>query len=471
MIGFNEKIAWGVTDGGADIKDWYKLNLTADHKCYELNGKWLPLQKRYEYISRRNKPAFVDTVYYSVFGPIVYDRQFKGPQLGLENFALRWALHSPSNELSTFMKINKAKNFLEFKKSFSSYGTPILNFTFASGDNSIAIFHRGFIENKSKETGKFLLNGTMYPEWSGFVNLDSLPLIFNPKSNYIVPAHLTSYNSDDTFYKDEFVSEIEAKRLANFLDRDASIDINLVMRLQQDKTNAFAVVVMPIINRLIDENQLNKQEKLLYDSIGKWGHKYDNDAPYAMLFNLWWSNITATTWDEFSKFPFYEKPPNANILLNLLKNDQSNSYFDLEGTTKKENAKDIVTNAFISAAHSYLKMKQVEDLYKDNLNNKSLAHLTGLELFNLDHLTAFGISDSLTIAQESLKPSWRMIVELGKRPKAYGMLSLGQSKGGGSNHEQLSKGERNAKYRQLNFYLSEDEAKKNAIATWNLKLK
>src|SRR5690606_20167070 len=45
IIGFNENIAWGVTNGATDVKDWYKLQLSDDSKYYKYDGEWVELLK------------------------------------------------------------------------------------------------------------------------------------------------------------------------------------------------------------------------------------------------------------------------------------------------------------------------------------------------------------------------------------------------------------------------------------------
>jgi penicillin amidase len=37
IIGFNNKVAWGITNGADDVKDWYKLKIKADIRSM----KWM----------------------------------------------------------------------------------------------------------------------------------------------------------------------------------------------------------------------------------------------------------------------------------------------------------------------------------------------------------------------------------------------------------------------------------------------
>src|SRR5205807_1319094 len=117
VIGFNENIAWGITNGSDDVKDWYKLKITNDYKKYEFDGKWLDLGYRIEEIKRRGQPSFYDTVYSTVHGPIVNNKSFPGTDPDMMDMALRWELHQPSNEFVTFIKLDKAQNYNDYKEA------------------------------------------------------------------------------------------------------------------------------------------------------------------------------------------------------------------------------------------------------------------------------------------------------------------------------------------------------------------
>lgn len=159
LIGFNRNIAWGLTNGADDVKDWYKLKITEDYGKYELDGQWRKLDRRVEEIRRKGMPPILDTIYSSLHGPIVNDRSYNSNPV-LVNYALRWELHQPSNEFLTFLHLGRAANYDQFREALSHYACPVQNFTFISKDNSIAINHQGRIGVKWPGQGKFLLDGS-----------------------------------------------------------------------------------------------------------------------------------------------------------------------------------------------------------------------------------------------------------------------------------------------------------------------
>ena len=96
--------------------------------------------------------------------------------------------------------------------------------------------------------------------------------------------------------------------------------------------------------------------------------------------------------------------------------------------------------------------------------------MTQIPAFSIMNLPSAGNPEAINAVSSDWGPSWRMIVELGDRPKAYGIYPGGQSANVGSEHyadfvNDWNKG----KYYELQFFISLNEAKEMAIHSWTLK--
>jgi penicillin amidase len=66
IIGFNNYIAWAVTNAGRDVKDYYELKFKNEGMNeYWYNGEWVKPSKRPELIKIKERDAFIDTVSYT----------------------------------------------------------------------------------------------------------------------------------------------------------------------------------------------------------------------------------------------------------------------------------------------------------------------------------------------------------------------------------------------------------------------
>ena len=471
IIGFNEHIAWGITNGADDVKDWYKLNISSDYKKYEFDGKWMDLESEVVEMKRKNQVPFCDTIYHTIHGPIVINKSFQGHHPELNNYALKWELHNPSNEFLAFVKLNRANNYLDFKDAIKQYHCPIQNFTFAGKDNTIAIHHQGNMAIKWPGQGKFILDGTTSKHLTTkYIPNDSLPQLLNPLCNYVFSAnqHPTSTNYD--YYYNGYYSETRANRIKQLLEKENRFDIEKMKAMQLDNTNALAVEALPVLIKNINKKQLNETQKQLLVGLAKWSGTYELRDEQAELFELWWRNSRDLTWDEFGKLSFHIRPPEDYLLLDFIKEDPTNDCFDKQGTTSKETAVEIVQEAFIMAAEEYDRLQKEHGKKWGDYNKVNVFHMTNMEAFSRMNIPSAGYPEAINAISQGWGPSWRMIVELGDRPKAYGIYAGGQSGTIGSPYydnfiDDWNKGN----YYPLQFFMTKQEAITHASNTWILK--
>jgi len=471
VIGFNDDIAWGITNGGDDVKDWYKLKISSDYKAYEWDGKWLPLSFRVEEIKRKGRAPFYDTVYSTIHGPIVNNKSFPGRNPDLLDNALKWELHNASNEFRTFIKLNTARDYNDYKEAIRHYSCPLQNFTFACKDNTIAINHQGNMAVKWPGQGKFILDGTssdFLP--TRYIPVDSLPQLYDPTSNFVLSANQHPTDASYPYYYDGYYAETRANRIEQLLENRNDLDIPAMEAIQLDNTNYFSELALPVLMKHIDLQRLNAAQQKMLQTLSTWKGTYNYEDENAKLYELWWKDITTSTWDELRVYPFFSRPPDEYVLLDLIEQEPESHFFDRQGTVKKENAGDIVTGAFIDAVAEYDNLKKGGSVKWGDCNKVNIMHLTNLPAFSRVGLPSAGHPEAINAISVNWGPSWRMIVQLGDRPQAYGIYPGGQSGNAGSSSydnfvDDWSKGH----YYPLRFFMSSQEAKTHTKTRWILK--
>ncbi len=471
IIGYNEDIAWGITNGADDVKDWYKMKISEDYSTYQLDGKWIKLNRHFETIYRKGKKPYIDTIYSSVQGPIMFDKSFPNINEGLENHALRWELLKPSNEFLTFLKLNKSKNYSDYIDAIQHYKCPSQNFTFACKDNTISINHQGNIPVRWEGQGMFILDGSKSSHlYKKYIPIDSLPASKNPSSHYLLSAnqHPTTENYPYTYYG--YFFETRANRINKLLKNEQRFDPLKMQQLQTDNTNDFASKALPELLNLLSNEALDAKQSRLIKRLKKWSFNYDLSDQSALFFELWWKNTETLTWDEISNYSFYSVLPENYVLLDLLKKEPENIYFDRLNTSKTEQAKVIVRQAFFKAYKEYIQKEHHAGIAWGNNNQLSISHPTGETAFSVTELKSSGHPSAINARAASWGPSWRMIVELGDRPRGYGIYAGGQSGNIGSKYyDNFIAPWNDGTYYSLNFYMTKDEAKKQSKSQWILK--
>jgi penicillin amidase len=324
---------------------------------------------------------------------------------------------------------------------------------------------------KSSGQGRFIMDGTKSSQlYTGYIPEDSLPQTINPSCNYVLSANQHPTYPGFKYYYNGYYSETRANRIRQVLENGKELDINAMEALQLDNTNSFAVDALPVLTKELDRSALTEAQQQSLKDLEAWKGRYDLDDKNAELFELWWKNVKNFTWDEFSVFSFKYKLPEDYVLLDLIRTDPSNAIFDKQGTTVKENAENIVQEAFDAAYTTYDNMKKNGSVRWGDLNKINITHPTDIKAFGATDIPSAGHPEAPNAISANWGPSWRMVVELGERPKAYGVYPGGESGHiGSAYYDDFIKDWNKGVYYPLTFFISLDEARTHATGTWSLK--
>jgi penicillin amidase len=439
-IGFNQNIAWGVTNVAADVLDFYQIKFKDNsHKEYWYNNSWKGTTTRMEKIKIRGAADEVDTVFYTHHGPVVY---FQRPKYGKANnvplgSALRWIAHEKSNELMTFYKLNRGKNYDDYRKALTYYTAPAQNFVFASVDNDIAITPNGKFPLKWKDQGKFVLDGAdPANDWQGWIPTDQNPTVKNPPRNFVSSANQSSTDQTYPYYINwEFSPSERAQRINERLTVMTKATVDSIRNLQMDTYSMSAQHLLPYILPLIDSGQLNATQKEALNITKKWNKRFESDAIAGSIYNLWLKRLQYEIWDdEFTVADIPMRYPSRDRSIQLIQKDPNSKWFDNVKTQQKETLADLVNKSFKFTCDSLERKFGLigKNWAWANVKNSNVPHLARIPGFGSKKLLIGGANSTVNSLSESNGPSWRMVIELGKTPKGHGVYPGGQSGNPGS---------------------------------------
>ncbi len=440
IIGFNQNIAWGVTNVAADVLDFYQIKFKDNsHKNYWYNNQWRATKPRYEKIKIKGAADVIDTVYYTHHGPIVYLQKAnyskaKNVPVG---HALRWIAHDSSNELKAFYLLNRGKNYNDYRTALPYFTAPAQNFIFASADNDIAITPNGKFPLKWKNQGKFILDGTdPSNDWQGWIPAAQNPTVKNPPRNFVSSANQSSTDPSYPYYINwEFAPYERGKRINDRLTAMKNATADSMRNLQMDSYGIMAENLLPYIMPLVKSNELNATQKEAFNITAKWNKYFEAKSIAASVFDLWTKRLSFEIWDDdFNDKDVPMRYPSRDRTIELIQKDPNSKWFDNVKTSKKESLADLVNSSFKYACDS-LERKYGpigEEWEWGNFKNSNVPHLAKIPGFGSKKLLIGGAKSTVNALSESNGPSWRMVVELGKTPKGHGVYPGGQSGNPGS---------------------------------------
>lgn len=447
VIGFNDKIAWSITNAYTDAADFYLLQFKDDKlEEYMHDGVWKKTSLRKEIIKVRGaKQPIIEYVRHTHHGAVVLEQKSTlNPEKpnNLYNLtspfrsALQWiGADSTSNEIKTFYQLNRASKYDEFVQAFASFSCPSSVVAYADIDKNIGLYVAGRIPMRWNGQGKFVLDGTSSEyEYKQFIPFEQNPKVLNPEQQFVASAN--QFLSDTLTYPYyvgyDFVSPERGIRINERLAAMNRIKLDNVRELQNDVLGVHAREALPAMLVCIDTNKLEKEEEKIFKTLKKWNYLYQSDSQGATFFEAWFSELRKEIWDdEFGKFNNY---PSTDQTLRLLLKDTNSRWIDKINTPEKENLKMLVQSSF-SKAVALLKEKHKgndENWFWGKYKGFALQHLL-IPNLGLDNLMTSGSSRTVNATGSDHGPSWRMVVLLGANsPKAYGVYPGGQSGNPGS---------------------------------------
>ncbi|MEO7265046.1 MAG: penicillin acylase family protein [Ferruginibacter sp.] len=436
IIGFNNDCSWGFTNGGRDVMDYYEIQFKDDSRQeYFFDGKWLQTNFRIENIKVTGKSAYTDTVAYTIFGPVMFDKNYAGKRTtNKKNYAVRWKAHDASNELLIFYGLNRAKNYDDYQKAVVHLHNPGQNVVFACRNGDIALRTQGEWPAKWKGQGDFVMPGTDSSYmWQYMIPDSSTPYQYNPERGFVSSANQRPADSSYPYYLARNYPSPRGFIINRKLAAMQQITVEDMMTMQTDNYNVFAEMARPIFLKSIDVASLGEDEKKYFGKLAQWNLRNDINEEAATIFELLWKQFKAMVYDdEFKNAPLPIQSPFESSLLEGLLKDSAYKFIDDISTPQKETLANVTTAAFKKIIPEIILLEKGNKLAWGIFKDTRINHLTRLPELSRLHLPIGGGTNMINATKETHGPSWRMIVSMGPQLEGYAVYPGGQSGNAGS---------------------------------------
>ncbi|WP_422380470.1 penicillin acylase family protein [Marinicellulosiphila megalodicopiae] len=296
-LGHNNNIAWGGASLTADVQDLYieKLNPLNENQ-YEFNGQWVDMEVIDEYIKVKQDfpemlrdaiPPLKWQVRTTKNGPLLSD----GVGTAEMPISLKWtALTKNDTSFNSFMKLNYASNWTEFKQALTGFVAPALNFVYSDVEGNIAYIAAGKVPIRNKGDGRLPVIGwTGEYDWNGFIPLDEMPQVLNPKSGYIVAANNKAHSDEYPYlisndwappYRADRIEEL----LTQFIANKTKLTVKDFQLMQGDVTSLQVREILPFLQALEP-----KSERQVYavNLMKQWDGVLTQDSEAAAIYQIW----------------------------------------------------------------------------------------------------------------------------------------------------------------------------------------
>ncbi len=393
-----------------------------------------------EEIKVRNASSIYDTVIFTHFGPVVYDRNYTGSEQNhlKENYALQWLAHQPSLEMLAIYKLNRAHNYEEYSDALTIFASPAQNVAFASANGDVALWIQGKFPAKWNGQGKFLMDGSRSEfDWQAYIPQSQNAHILNPERGFVSSANQYPVDSAYPYYVyDDSYEHYRNRRInAQLNEMGNKITPEDMMRLQNDTYNLHASESLPLMLDSLDLAKLSAAQKDLFDMLRNWDYRYDIDKTAPAIFEAWWNNLYTMIWDEFDQENIaLDDPSTANTLF-IMKNYPEDTCFDMLNTTARENLSEVLQLSFNKTVEDLKQWKEEngQEYTWGAYKSTYISHLLPpLRPFGRYNILVGGGKHIIAANKPNHGQSWKMVVELGSPVRAWGIYPGGQSGNPGS---------------------------------------
>jgi penicillin amidase len=478
IIGYNNRIAWGVTNVDADVYDLYKIKFKDDSRTsYWHDNQWKNTTVREELIYvKGQKDPIKEQIVYTHHGPVT---EKSTEEITTSDLAVRWIGHETGVSLMTFYELNRAMNYQDYRAALAKYVGPAQNFVFADNAKDIAITVNGKLPLKYKNQGKFLLDGTQIgDDWQGWIPPDQNPYVKNPARGFVSSANQSSTDPTYPYYINWIFAPSERGiRINERLSAMTQANADSLRILQSDNFSVMARTILPKLLSVLNEIALTPPQKEAWKILAAWNFRNDADLVAPSIFETWIPTLREAIWaDEFSGIAKISDYPTRDRTEYLIIHQPNEKWFDNVHTPQKETMPDIVFLSFaqsldtLTARHGPMS----ETNWKwSKVKNSSIRHLSkALKPFDAPPIITGGGGSIVNAMTKHHGPSWRMVVELGPTPRAFGVYPGGQSGNPGSPYylNLLKKWEQGELY-ELIFLQSANDKNDRIIASIKLESK
>lgn len=320
IIGHNPGLAWGITNLGADVTDFF-VERTQDD-TFQVDGTWNEMTTRTEVIEVAGADDVTLEVRSTGHGPIISDVLDVAPVTGTPTevvdgvlraggggyeVALGWTALTPGRTADAIFAMNTAADAEDIAAAARLFEVPSQNIVFATTDGHIGYQAPGTIPVRGVVEGPMPSDGT-WPrpgwdsayDWQGTVDPATMPSVLDPAEGFIVaanqavaPAGAGPYLTSDWDYG--FRSQRIRTLLEEQIAAGTPFTVDDMERIQGDTDNPFARLLVPV---LLEQRLTTGFERGGQDLLRDWDYSQDADSPAAAYFSAVWAEMLALTFDD-----------------------------------------------------------------------------------------------------------------------------------------------------------------------------
>ena len=433
FFGTNGHIAWGETNTGADVNDFFVEHLSPNGTQYEHGGAWHPVTVYDEPIEVKGGGVVDFQVKATDHGPILTEQD--------ENVSMQSTIVYFGQELQAMLGINLAQDSDQFNASAQYWHVPAQNIIYADNNGphgNIGIRSTGWYPIRGNFSGRLPVDGSNASYgWIGFVPFADYPHSWDPPSGYVWSNNQVPFPPSYAYASSLgslFDPGYRARRIYELLAGDSMVTLADMQSFQLDILDTAAQSLVPYLLAAVHPTDGVATQAL--NLLSAWDYNMDVNSSAA---TIWYTFMTYYVEDTFgdeyaaagaSNLTY----PQFNTLENLTLHDPTSHWFDnVSGVSVVPQDRDVVIRQAFNDTMTHLAelLGPTPASWTWGLIHfREFDHLSGLPAFQRGPYPAGGDGFTLNVAGGLIAtggPSWRQIIDFSNLDNSLSIYPGGQS--------------------------------------------
>ncbi len=317
IIGHNADLAWGLTNLGADVTDFFLERIDVEAATYLRDGAPVPLAVRTEVIEVNGGDPVSLEVRSTVHGPIVSDvlgidrltsSPTAGSTRGTTEVALGWTALQPGRTADAVFLLDTAADSADIAAAAAAFEVPSQNIVYATTDGHIGYQAPGRIPVRARVADGPVPSDGTWPrpgwdsryDWQGWVDPAQMPAVQDPAVGYIVAANqAVTATGTGPYLTSDWDYGYRSDRIQVMLDgliaAGTPIDVENTRQMQNDEWNPYAVALVPA---LVAAGPTDAFTQEAIDLLADWDMQQAKGSAAAAYFAAVWATVLQLTFQD-----------------------------------------------------------------------------------------------------------------------------------------------------------------------------
>jgi penicillin amidase len=410
VIGENDTGAWGFTNTGADVIDFYRYD-TRDGE-YRYEDEWRAFETEQRTIEVDGGENRQVTVRKTLHGPVI---EREGERVGVA-----WTGHTAESTPQAVYEYSRSEGLDDVVEATEDFDVPTQNLVYADRDGNTLYYVTGRIPIRTTD-GEVVPGGRIFDgsagegewhgftpfgtsSWEGFVPFEEKPHVTNP--DYIGTANQRVVNDPEHYIAEPYSDPYRGIRIYDRLDRrvrsDDPIDPQFIKDLQRDTLDLRAEALVPLLVEVARAAEDTDEIGRYVDALDDWDHRMEGDSLAALVFTRWF--------DEYRERVFGPTFEEHDLGASYYPNDWVLQYLDPDSRWFEGRSRAGVMLDALNAAIEAIENAEY-DTYGGYNTTGAMDHPLGLDFLGYPALPTDGSRATVNnyAVENPTGSSWRMV--------------------------------------------------------------